>query len=283
MAQSSPILSALIVNNLNQRTSLKTLTGAICFVLCISAPTLGQAKIHGLPAGALVLETRTLPSRKQANRLLVLWMLNPKKVPSTYGSEEPIPCPDQTRGSYYSGPTRVSLVNATTRTIINTVKVADATYKDDEAVADADGIFDLPYAIRKGYYYQVNARAKRTVEAKPTIMWLRDYNGDGQALEFALFDAPACMGLQTLLIGYSERRDRVIRYPISLDVSEGGKQSHRSLFWADYLFNKKSLRPGYWKYEVDYTGRGGTLDAWEVRYNPTKERFEGSLTIKPGQ
>ena len=56
------------------------------------------------------------------------------------------------------------------------------------------------------------------------------------------------------------------------------------VYWADYLFNTKPLQPGYWKYEVDYTGRGGTLDSWEVRYNPAKEQFEGKRVIaKPSE
>ena len=206
-------------------------------------------------------------------------MKNPKKVPSDYGSEEVIPCPYQTRGSYYSGPTRVSLLNSATNTIINTVKI-----EGDSIEGESDeGALDVPYAIRKGYYYHVAAQVRRTVESKPTIMWLRDYNGDGKALEFALFDAPACMGLQTTLIGYSERLDRVIHYPISLVVVEGNKQSHRKLFWADYLFTRKPLQPGYWKYEIDYSGRGGTLDTWEVRYKRAQERFEGKVIVKPGE
>ncbi len=255
---------------------MKARTIIICFLLCCASQALGLAKVHGLPAGALVVETRKLPSLNHANRVLVLWMQNPKKVPSDYGSEEPIPCPDQTRGSYYSGPTRVSLVNSATNTIMNTVEIIPA---DEEG----DGTFDVPYAIRQGYYYHVAAPVRRTAEAQPTIMWLRDYNGDGKALEFALFDAPACMGLQTTLIGYSEKQDRVIHYPVKLEVIEGTKQSHRTLFWADYLFNKKPRKPGYWKYEIDYSGRGGTLDKWEVRYDPAQERFDGKLTIDPGE
>ncbi|HEV7743749.1 MAG TPA: hypothetical protein VGO56_02020 [Pyrinomonadaceae bacterium] len=255
---------------------MKKLTAIICFLLCCAAPALGQAKIHGLPKGALVVETRKLPPSKHADRALVLWMLNPKKVPSDYGPESPIPCPSQTRGSYYSGPTRVSLVNSTTNAIINTVKIVAAD-------GDEDGTFDIPYATRKGYYYEVASRVRRTAEGKPTIIRLRDYNGDGKAFEFALFDAPACMGLQTSLVGYSEKRDRVVHYPVKLEVIEGAKQSNRTAFWVDYLFNKKPLQPGYWKYEIDYTGRGGTLDTWEVRYNPAKEQFEGKVVIKAGE
>jgi hypothetical protein len=40
---------------------------------------------------------------------------------------------------------------------------------------------------------------------KPKIMLLKDYNGDGEALEFALFDAWTCSDLVTTLIGYSRR------------------------------------------------------------------------------
>jgi hypothetical protein len=266
------------------RTNLKSLITILCVLFCCAVPALGQAKIHGLPKGALVVETRKLASSKHPGRALVLWMLHPKKVPSDYGSEDLVPCPSQTRGSYYSGPTRVSLLNSRTNHVINTVKINEASYTDDEATnEDNAGTFDVPYAIRKGYYYHVAAPVRRTVEAKPTIMWLNDYNGDGKALEFALFDAPACMGLQTALIGYSEKRDRVIHYPIRLEVIEGGKQSQRNLFWADYLFTKEPIGAGYWKYEIDYTGRGGSLDSWEVRYNPATENFEGKVIIKPGE
>jgi hypothetical protein len=250
---------------------LKLLTAILCWLLCFASQAFSQGKIHGLPAKALVIETRKLPSRTRGNRSLVFWMQNYKKVPSAYGSDDVVPCPDQTRGSYYSGPTRVSLLNTTTNTIINTVKVVDAEDEDS---------FDVPYAIRKGYYYYVAVPVRRNVEARPTLMWLRDYNGDSKALEFALFDAPACMGLQTTLIGYSEKQDRVIQYPISLEVSKGTKREHSNAFWADYLFNKKPLRPGYWKFEVDYTGRGGTLDNWEVRYNTAQERFDGKVIVK---
>jgi hypothetical protein len=128
----------------------------------------------------------------------------------------------------------------------------------------------------------VNHSVRKGVEAKPTILALKDYNGDGKALEFALFEAEACMGLATTLIGYSEKQDRVIQYPVKLKVIEGTKHSERNDFWADYLFSKKPLRPGYWKYEIDYRGRAGSLDKWEIRYHAAREEFEGTLTIVSG-
>jgi hypothetical protein len=244
-------------------------------VLCLfTSQSSAQSNVRGLPNDAKVVETRNVPSPGHPNRMLVLWMVNPKKNSTNYAGDEMYSCPEQTRGSHYSGPTRVSLIDSASGKLINTVKILTGDGEEDS--------FDLPYAIRKGYYYRVPAMVKTGIEAKPNLIWLKDYNGDGRALEFALFDAVACMGLQTTLIGYSEKQDRVIQYPVKLDVVEGTKHSQRVSPWADYLFNQKPRRPGYWKYEIDYRGRAGSLDKWEVRYNPAREQFEGTLNLIAG-
>ena len=240
------------------------------FLLCAPTISWAQTAINGIPKSAVVVETRKIPGHPQ--RMIAIWMLNPKKNPTGYATDDVYSCPDQSRGSHYSGPTRVALVDFTAMKVINTVKVGT---EDEDS-------FDLPYAIRRGNYYPVTARVPNGVEAKPTIVALKDYNGDGKPLEFALFDAEACMGLGTTLIGYSEKQDRVIQYPVKLDVNEGGKHTERISPWADYLFSKKPVRPGYWKYEIDYRGRAGSLDKYEVRYNAAREEFEGTLTIIPG-
>jgi hypothetical protein len=239
----------------------------LLFVSCVPAAN-PQRRLANLPKDALVLETRALPRTARRNRLLVLWMKSPEKHPSSIPADELYTCPDYTRGSYYSGPTKVSLVNTATNTIINTVAVEDEN-------------LDLPYAIRPGYYYRVAAANGSGHEARPTIIWLKDYNGDGFALEFALFNAEACMGLDTTLIGYSKRRDRVIHYPIELQTTEGNQTSSRTVFWADYLFSKKAFRAGHWKYEVDYRGRGGTLDRWTARYDRAHEKFYATVVSVP--
>ena len=244
-------------------------------LICVNSAT-AQWTFKGLPKDAVIVEFRTLRLANHPSRTLVLWMISLKKNPTSYAPNDVYSCPDQSRGSYYSGPTRVSLVNAATNTIINTIKVSS----DSEGNGDS---FDLPYAIRKGYYYQVNAAVRPGVEAKPTIMALKDYNGDGKPLEFALFDAEACMGLATALIGYSEKQDRVIQYRVRLNVVEGSKHSTEVTTWPDYLFERKPQQPGRWRYEIDYRGRAGSLDKWQVRYNPAKEEFEGTLTRVEGE
>ncbi len=34
------------------------------------------------------------------------------------------------------------------------------------------------------------------------------------------------------------------------------------------------------RYEIDYRGRGGSLNKYEIRYNANAERFEGKLIIQ---
>jgi hypothetical protein len=219
-----------------------------------------------LPSGALVIEARTVAP----DRELVLWMLSPDRYPRDVEPDEPYTCPEETRGSFYRGRTRVSLVDTRTRRAINTVEI-----KED----DGHGVdeFDVPYRIHAGSYYHVEGVPKDQ-EERPTLLWLQDYNGDGKALEVAFFSAWACMGLQTTLIGYSERKDQVIQYPVHLEMIFEGKRSAEVLHWVDYLFSKKPQSPGHWLYEIDYRGRGGSLDRYEIRYDQEAERFEGTQT-----
>lgn len=253
---------------------MKRFTALLVLLVSSFTPALSQLKVDGLPGGAVILEKRNLGTAKHPDRTLVLWMLRPTKYPNHYKPDDIYTCPDYTRGSYYSGPTRVSLVDARSGKIINTIKIL-SEYDDGK-----DSV-DVPYAIRRGYYYRVVSAAKRGVEAKPNIIWLRDYNGDGKALEFAMFDAEACMGLGTSLIGYSEKTDRVVQYPLLLQPPAGTNQAVQTMYWIDYLFSKKPVRPGYWNYEIDYRGRGGPLEKWNIRYNAEKEQFEGTLTSVP--
>jgi hypothetical protein len=245
----------------------------LCALACVARAQTRRAP-YGLPAGAHVVEERVLDLGGGKGRALVLWMLRPKKEPFWGGDEDPYTCPDETRGSYYTGPTRVSLVDTAARRAVNTVRVTQEYSEGEDA-------FDVPYSIRRGGHYHVEGVAEGKA-GRPQLMWLRDYNGDGEALEFALFDAQACMGLQTALFGYSRKQDRVIQYPFHVETGDGVRKAQEVRHWMDYLFAQEPLAPGRWKYEIDYRGRGGTLDRHEIRYNPTLERFEGSVVYYVG-
>jgi hypothetical protein len=250
------------------RVTLKAFV-ILCALACVAHAQTRKTP-YGLPAGARVVEEQPLDLGGPKKRTLVLWMLRPARYPRDSDEGETYTCPEETRGSFYRGPARVSLVDAESRRVVNTLRVL-------QEYSDGEDEFDIPYRIRAGGYYHV-AGTPEGREGRPTIMWLRDYNGDGRALEFALYDALACMGLETALFGYSERQDRVVQYPLSLETEYAGKKTTDVLNWVDYLFSKKPSSPGRWKFEIDYRGRGGTLDSYDVRYNGQAERFEGAVT-----
>ena len=129
-------------------------------------------------------------------------------------------------------------------------------------------------------------------EGKPALLALRDLNGDGLPLETAFYEAEACMGLQTTLVGYSPKQDRVIQYEVELTLAaqkivEGRGVVNRekpttiATKWVDYLFATSPTRPGRWSYQIDYRGRLGTLDSYDVRYDPSLEKFFGTLASLP--
>lgn len=245
--------------------SVKNTSYIFLFILILCSGTLAQ-NTAPIPKNATVLETQPL----NAKRKLILWMLNPKKNPNPEAKDDIYTCPDQTRGSYYNGDLRLTLVDSHTNKPLYTLKIKG---DDEYGEHDNDGTVDIPYLIRGGYYYKVPNPSSR-IERKPQIMALKDYNGDGRAQEFVLFNKEACMGLGTTLIGYSEKQDRVIQYAIRLKSPE----ETRTQFWADYLFSKKPVRSGYWRYEVDYRGRDGTLDKYTVRYDKNREKFTARVT-----
>ena len=227
-----------------------------------------------LPTGAMVLESRALPQSAHANRALVLWMLHPEKHPRFEEVFKPTPemkgyscCPDETLGSYYSGPTRVSLLDTVTNKIINTVKVTTPFGNKD--------VFYVPYMIHP-CYYRVDPPLKDG-EGQPVIIGLKDYNGDGNALAFAFFAAGDCNMLLIQLVGYSPKQDRVIQYPVSLknwELDDNGKTT--TGLWLDRVFLQKPLRPGVWQYTVPE--RFCNIPTYAVRYDPVQERFLGTVT-----
>ena len=109
----------------------------VCLIALMQS-AFGQTKPVGLPASAVVIESRQI----KPGRAIVLWMIQPER--NEKDPTDPLyTCPDFTRGSHYSGPTRVSLVDEASGKIINTVKVASNPDEDR---------FDIPFLIERRYY-----------------------------------------------------------------------------------------------------------------------------------
>lgn len=229
---------------------------ALFSCLALSSALSAQTK-YDLPPGSVVIETAQVAPR----RTLILWMLYPEK----YSHEEDFySCPDQTRGNYYKGVTHLSLIDTKTFKTINSIEIAGDDPRNTRYVS-------IPYLIERFFYQVPVINSKK--EGKPQIMALQDFNGDGKAQEFALFDREACQGVDTTLIGYDEKHDKVIQYPVELN--NNGKTEN--VYWVDELFFKKPTSRGNCNYSIDYSGRGGTLDKYEVHYDKTHIKFVGSL------
>jgi hypothetical protein len=254
----------------------------VCALLLggIGAP-LGAQSVEDvpLPQGAVVIERADVPRSVRPDRGLLLWMVSPEKHDRGELASNPYTCPEWTLGSYFSGPTRISLVDTAAKKVINTISLKHGWGGEDS--------FDVPYRILADFYYTVPGTAKGS-EGKPALLALRDINGDGLPLETAFFEAEACMGLQTSTVGYSSKQDRVIQYKVELScrakkmvegrgIVAAGRASTNTTSWADYLFAEKPSKPGRWSYEIDYTGRGGTLDTYNVHYDPSREMFVGTI------
>ncbi len=229
--------------------------------LSISALFLFSFQIFAqvFPKSAVILEKQNVTATRQ----MILWMPNPTKHPRDE-EDDLYTCPDETRGHYYSGKTKVSLIDLKTKKIINTIEIEGIGISSD------DTTLDLPYLIKRGYYSV--PRIDKNKEGAPVLMELKDYNADGKSLEFALFDAVACMGLPSTLIGYSEKQDKVIQYETELKTEEETAKH----YWIDYFFGHEADKQGVWKYEIDYRGRGGALEKYEFRYDKSREIFYGT-------
>jgi hypothetical protein len=218
---------------------------------------------------------------------MLLWMIAPTKHDrGEFSASNPYTCPETTLGSYYSGPTRVSLIDTRSSKIINTVTLRHSWGDDDS--------FDIPYRILVSDLYAVPGKPQGA-EGVPRLLMLRDITGQRLPLAASFYEAEACMGLLTTAIGYSVKQDRLIQYRTELtsktqEIVEGrgivdvGKAAVDTTSWTDYLFSETPVEPGHWLYEIDYRGRGGTLDSYDIRYDASKEEFVGTLNsqLAPG-
>jgi len=226
---------------------------------------------QAMPPDATIVETARLVSSVHPNRLLVLWMRDAVEDGRDIDDDEPYTCPDQTRGSrYLRGNAAVSLVDLARDEILNTVVI------DREGLQPQDSRIELPLRIRRGLY----AVSAASGEARPAIMDLRDWNGDGLPHEFSLYEADSCSLLFGTLVGYSERRDRVIWYEVVLRVTEDNQilkplHSH----WSDGLFQARTCHKGRCVFMQSYSSEGPRQFKFDIHYNAGAERFEGTETI----
>ena len=223
-----------------------------------------------LAGNAVLLEEEPLPVWAHAHRALVLWVLAPADKPLQDASpeedqEDAYTCPEQTLGHYYRAPTRVSLADTQSRRVLNTVRVTLGNGEDE---------YDTLFRIRPGHFYEVRGPLIRGA-GKPHILALRDFNGDGKALEFAFYVKESCNEPLTMVLGYSQRQDRVIVYEFLIHSNLPGEAD--SQVWMYGFTSRKPVAQLHWRYE-DWYNSGRHLE-YDFRYVPERECFEGTVLI----
>jgi hypothetical protein len=221
-----------------------------------------------LPENAQIIEEKNIDDKIISNRKIVIWMMNQQKNPKT---NDVYTCPEITRGSYYTGLVKVSLVDLSNMKIINTVEIASPYSSINE--------FDVPYQIKDDagpYFVRETAEGR---EGVPVIIKLKDYNHDGRELEFAFFDSFSCISPSMAIIGYSEKQDKVIQYDFNLREKSNDKITSKSNKWIAKIFLTKINNFGYWEAESNTCGRGGAIEKSKISFNKEKEIFEGEIEI----
>ncbi len=191
-----------------------------------------------LPKGARIMETVDLAKSTGRSRILVLWMKNPTRRnmgEEYYGTA--------VHGYYaWEGPTRLSLVDAARRSVINTVKILGRGSTGDET----EDSFTLPALSHAADSYYKVPHPDADGKGVPEILYLRNLTGNGLASEFVLFEYDACGLVTTSVLGYQQTSDHVVQYPIETRDREGKVES--TSFWAQQVFSVQPIRPGYWQF-----------------------------------
>lgn len=219
---------------------------------------------NGLPDGAVILDQEAVPAWAHPNRRLLFWVLPPPGSPLSpqdMDGEIEYTCPVEASGHSRLLPARVSLADTRARRIVNTIPVK-ITAQDE---------YDVPLRIRPGYFYEVPGPLEGG-EGKPHILALHDFNDDGKALEFAFYYMESCNGPLTMLMGYSERQDRVITYEFLLKPgSPWERPGPRE--WMYRVTFRKPIEKMHWRYIDEYNS--GARIEYDFRYQPDRERFQG--------
>jgi hypothetical protein len=180
-------------------------------------------------------------------------------------------CSDFVYGNHWYGPTYLSLVDVTTRKLVNTVRI-----RSSAKAAEEKGSFAIPFFVSSDVYYVPNSDKDKA--GKPTVLNLQDLTGEGTVGQFALFDYAGSCGISlSSIFGYSPKSDRAMQFPV--EVIESGDTPVVRL-WVDQIFASKAVGPGKWDLTWE-PGHGCDCEIHdEVSFDPARQIFADRRTIK---
>jgi hypothetical protein len=218
-----------------------------------------------LPPNSQVIEWADLAGFAGKPRTIVLWMLNPQRsVRTSHGDQG---CSESVTGDYWYGQTRLSLINAGTRTVLNTIEVREDLW------GSSKDSFSLPFLVSNQYYYV--AAPTQQGEGKPTILYFRRFT-DASALAFPLFVYESCGNAQSSAFGYSKSSDHVLQFPVEMRWNNDPPKVE---FWAG-VFDQTPTTLGHWAFDRQPNHGSETAMHGEVSFDGAAQRFVATLTMR---
>src|SRR5579863_9218516 len=247
--------------------TIRIISPALCLFssILLSAQEMPSPSVRELlPSDAVVIESANLRAVTTGkDRLLVLWMRNPMK---DVRAPDAGYCGDAVYGDNWVGPTRLSLIDSTNRKVLNTISILGPAF-----LRDPDDSFRLPFKVGTYYYHVPGVDPNQSdKEGKPTLLYLRDFTGDGVAAEFVLFEYGACGIAGTSVFGYQKQLDQVVQY--SVEVTSG-KGKTEVVKWVDQIFGVPPIKPGQWDFSWS-PGHGSDVMIHEqISFDRVRQRF----------
>jgi hypothetical protein len=232
-----------------------------------------EKNAYGFGKNDLIIDTTVINGKNNKNRGLVLFMKEYKYFSSNAEKGNNYTCPEISRGNYSSGKAFLSLINITSKTIMQTIKIPGIKYEKSDGKIE-EGNVELPIKIRPGNLYPTEHFHSYFIDETPIILNLIDFDGDGKRNEFVIFDAVDCMEIETLLAGYNQDEDKICIYPIHLKVNKKNGIG----YWLDRFYIQKSTKRNEWNYTLDYRARGGCQETYLIKYLPKQHEFYGELS-----
>jgi hypothetical protein len=228
---------------------------------------------YGFDIKDVVIDSVVIEDIKIKNRALILFMKDCKYFESNAEKQDYYTCPEISRGNYYSGKAYLSLVDTDLKKVVQTIKIPGIKYQKADGKIEEKNI-DLPIKIRPGNLYPVNNFKSFFQDETPVVLDLKDFIGDGNKTQFVLFDAIDCAEIDTLLAGYDCEDDKILVYPVELQINKNQGIG----YWMDRFYLQQSTKKHVWNYSLNYKHRGGCIDKYNIEYIPAQKSFLGNLS-----
>lgn len=147
----------------------------------------------------------------------------------------------------------------------------------------------LPFSIRAGRSYRSDG--SNDGAGRVRILTFSDFNRDGIAAEFPIFEYVACGFNVAAIIGYDQRRDQILPFVFNFSATEkdffGQRDGRDTTFsvshnWMPNLPFAALLKKDTFRYHF-YGGHGmETGEVFKIWFNPATGEFDGTLQIVSG-